>query len=141
MSKYVILPCQSDIKDPHNVAKIQVAGETKFAEVKYYFKLAMQENRPQHGFAMVSLYSPPDAGLLESSFNTVWSCRPGAENALTIIDVTSIQSVVAMVPHPRPPATRGDLTNLVGSVFVMEKLGLDTMSTMAGVQEDPHQDS
>ncbi|KAL6305589.1 hypothetical protein BKA93DRAFT_730891 [Sparassis latifolia] len=96
-----------------------------------------------HGsaLAMVSLYSEPDAAILQSSYNTVWMCKYHRDNALKVVDVKNIAAVVAMVPEPGPdgrmPEGAGRLT--VGhQYFVVEKTGLD-VSYLGGV-EDPIDD-
>lgn len=106
----------------------------QFGEVQYYFKLTLVPDSPAQAFAMVSVYSPPDKDLLAQSSHTLWSCCYRGEQRLQIIDVHSIQAVVAMIPHP---------TNLVGlltasivpaeitvgcQVFLVEKLGLDVLA-------------
>ena len=76
--------------------------------------------------ALVSLYSLPDANLLESSCQTVWSCQYQGPGAYTVVDVKLIISVVAMIP-------RGE------SFFMVEKIGLD-VAEMGGVEEEMLED-
>jgi hypothetical protein len=49
--------------------------------------------------AVVSVYSPPDAALLELSFGTVWSCKHQGEHGLHVVEIEQIQAVVAVIPH------------------------------------------
>lgn len=49
--------------------------------------------------AMVSVYSRPDLELLQKSAQTVWSCTYHGNEALQLVSVKTIHSVVAMVPH------------------------------------------
>jgi hypothetical protein len=67
--------------------------------------------------AMLSLYSPPHTGLLKQSYYTVWSCTHSGNRM--VVDVKSIVSVVAMVPHQPFPE------DPIKHVFVVEKPGLD----------------
>ena len=76
--------------------------------------------------ALVSLYSRPDATLLQSSSNTLWSCQYQGVEGFRVVEVKSIMSVVAIVPLPH-----GDL----GSCFVAEKLGLE-VADLGGVFEE-----
>ena len=79
--------------------------------------------------AMVSLYSSPHMGLLKQSYYTVLSCTH-LDN-VTVVDVKSIVSVVAMVPHrpfPEDPIER---------VFVVEKPGLDVAWLGGNTEEVP----
>lgn len=80
---------------------------------------------------MVSIYSPPDASILAKSSRALWSCRYQGNTALAVIDVHNIQAVVAMIPHP----THAPI-ELHGACFVVEKLGLDVLALIGGVQED-----
>jgi len=83
------------------------------------------------GLALVSLYSKPDDYLLSISANTLWSSEYQGDGALKFIDVKTIQSVVAMIPHKPeipglPPSER---------FFLVEKPGLD-VAMMAGIEDD-----
>ncbi|KJA13103.1 hypothetical protein HYPSUDRAFT_151950 [Hypholoma sublateritium FD-334 SS-4] len=49
--------------------------------------------------AVISAYSEPDPELLEASHGTFISCAYLGDNSVRIIDISCIQSVVAMVPH------------------------------------------
>ncbi|KAG1788451.1 uncharacterized protein HD556DRAFT_1245179 [Suillus plorans] len=49
--------------------------------------------------AVVSVYSPPDAALLELSFGTVWSCKHQGEHGLHVVEIEQIQAVVTVIPH------------------------------------------
>ena len=58
------------------------------------------------------------------------SCERQVENALQVIDVKTIQSVVAMIPHqPRIPGERRK-----DRFFVVEKPGLD-VADLGGYEE------
>ena len=105
-------------------------GKNEFAEVQYFFK--MRTTAGDKGYAMVSIYSPPDAYLLKESYGAVYSCWYRGDADLRVIEAKNILSVVAMVPHPASQAHI--LPNMENRVFVMEKLGLDVMS-LTGIQE------
>ena len=84
---------------------------------------------------MVSVYSRPDADLLRQSSNTLWSCMYRGKEALEVIPVKDIGSVVAMVPHPhvRDEALEQRLS---GRVFVVEKLGLNVLAGAGMIEDD-----
>jgi hypothetical protein len=68
-----------------------------FAEVYYYFQLQIFDDL--HTLALISVYSMPDLTLWELLHKTIKSCQYLADAQLVIIDVKTIRSVVAMVPH------------------------------------------
>lgn len=74
--------------------------------------------------ACVSCYSQPHEGLLQISRGTLWSCTQGA---VKVVDVKSITTVVAMVPHEPFPGEK--------RFFLVEKPGLD-VTTMGGKDEE-----
>ena len=47
---------------------------------------------------MVSMFSPPDPALIKVSSGTLYVARYSGNEALSVIDVKSITSVVAMPP-------------------------------------------
>lgn len=69
------------------------------------------------------MYGRPDEDLRLSSHGTVWSCQYKGEASFSVIDVMAIRSVVAMLPHPVLEVSAPE--NCAGSLFVVEKLGLD----------------
>jgi hypothetical protein len=75
----------------------------------------------------VSVFSEPDGPLLESSLGTVISCQYQGSNAYHIVEVTSILSVVSMIPQQQDDGT---LTYFLG-----EKIGLD-ITYLSGITED-----
>ena len=81
-----------------------------------------------HTLALVSLYGPPDQWLLEQSHHSLWSCKP---QGLAVVDVKSILSVVAMIPHS--PSIPGN-AQVEERFFVVEKIGLE-VANMGGFQE------
>ena len=63
--------------------------------------------------------------------NTLWSCNYLGDSALKFIDVKTIQSVVAMIPHS-PPI---DGWQAEDRFFLVEKPGFD-VALMSGTEED-----
>jgi len=78
------------------------------------------------------VYSPPHAGLLEASNGTVLSCTYHGAANIKVINISSIVSVVAMVPHDPFPDASGDKQE---RYFVAEKPGLET-TVLGGIEED-----
>lgn len=69
-------------------------------------------------FALISLYSPPDEDLLRLSCNALVVCGYLGDDALMVVNVGSILSVIAMVPFPGGDGNR---------FFLIEKIGLDVI--------------
>lgn len=102
----------------------------EFGDVRYYFRFDISDTVTRT-LAVISLYSCPDADLLSISSGTLWSCKHQGDAGVVVVDVKSIDSVVAVVPH-----STGILgQEWEGRVFVIEKPGLD-VSVMAGIVED-----
>ncbi|TFY51304.1 hypothetical protein EVG20_g11063 [Dentipellis fragilis] len=97
--------------------KIRLHNQLHFAEVQFYFRFTIDGGQEKN-LAMVSLFGSPDPNLLELSSQAVWSCTYGGEQNMLVIDIKSIQSVVAMVPHTSDPTW-------VDRYFVVEKMGLE----------------
>jgi hypothetical protein len=67
------------------------------ANVSYYFYLLFDDL--QYPVAVVNLFSLPDATLLTQSSHTVYICDAlEGEEAIKVVPVTSIKSVVSMFP-------------------------------------------
>ena len=81
--------------------------------------------------ALVSLYSSPCPTLLKLSVNALWSCMYQGDSQLMFIDVKSIQSVVAMIPHVPLVDGRQESEHF----FLVEKPGFD-VAVMAGVRRN-----
>jgi hypothetical protein len=105
------------------LVKFSTDNILQYGEVQYFFQATVHNCTKT--LALQSTYSPPDQELLRRSFNTLWTCRYQGAEALRVIDVTDIHSVVAMVPLPHN-------NNLF---FVGEKLGLD-VAMLGGIEED-----
>jgi hypothetical protein len=100
----------------------------EYAEVLYYFMASIaQENR---ALAMIRLYSAPDHDMLQLSFSAVYSVTEmELNNALQVIDVHTIISVVSVQPHDYktiPSEQR---------YFIWEQIGLD-IAILRGIQEE-----
>ena len=90
----------------------------------------MQFGQQYKVLALISVYSPPHAGLFEASNGTVLSCTYHGDIRLKVIDISSIVSVVAMIPHV--PFVNGDMQE---RYFVAEKPGLEA-TVLGGIEED-----
>ncbi|KAG2755621.1 hypothetical protein P692DRAFT_20869003 [Suillus brevipes Sb2] len=73
--------------------------EPRFGEVRYFFECRVNPASPPEALAVISLYSTPDLELLRRSHHTFVSCVHQEDKELIAINVTSIQSVVTMIPH------------------------------------------
>ncbi|KAG6913570.1 hypothetical protein DXG01_005857 [Tephrocybe rancida] len=89
---------------------------SQIGQVQFYF--ITEIGGVVRHLAFVVCYGLPHAGLLETSKQTLWSCSR-EDGLLRAIDVKSIQSVVAMVPHEIAGEQR---------YFLAEKPGLDISS-------------
>ena len=99
------------------------------AEVRFFIHISRDEG--DMCLALMSLFSKPDEYLLDISANTLWSCEYRNDGALKFIDVKTIQSIVAMIPHkPEIPGLP-----LSERFFLVEKPGLD-VAMMAGIEDD-----
>jgi hypothetical protein len=114
----------------HWLCFTQIQGQDgiQFAEIYYFFQMVIDDT--EKSLAMVSMYSPPHAGLLTLSFDTLWSCIYQGNSSLRVIDAKSITAVIAMVPHQPFPEDSSPVEHF----FVVEKPGLD-VSSLGGVTE------
>jgi hypothetical protein len=109
--------------------QIILDDKERLAEV--YFFIHLRHDGDELGLALVSLYSTPDVDLLRISHDTLWSCEYHGDSALKFIDVKTIKSVVAMIPHS--PVIRGEEAR--DRFFLVEKPGFD-VALIAGTEED-----
>ncbi|VDC06753.1 unnamed protein product [Peniophora sp. CBMAI 1063] len=103
--------------------KIIHGDEIAFGEVLYYFQIKIRGS--ERTVAMVHMYDEPDADLLKDTFGTYYSCEQVplyANKGLVVVDYTSIDSVVAMIPRD-------------GRWFLVEKITLAS-GTLAGIPEE-----
>ncbi|KAI6000689.1 hypothetical protein EDD15DRAFT_2140607, partial [Pisolithus albus] len=132
-----------EIRMAQNI-KISLNGKDRIAEVRYFARLVIQaadnnsgddedlSTTDQFAFdnvALVTLYSDPHPQLLERSYGVVASCTKLGEASLQVIQISAIQSVVAMVPHR--PLIDGRVED---RYFLVEKMGMDVAHL--GVEED-----
>lgn len=73
--------------------------------------------------AVVSMYSEPHPDLLSTSHGTFVSCQYFGDDALVVIEVSRIESVVAMVPHNPPHSLDSE-----SHFFLVERPGLDVVN-------------
>ena len=97
-----------------------INGKVEFGEAQFYFQIANPSDDNKFiPYALVSLYGPPNAEMLEQSFRTLWACTYSGLNNLLVIPISSIITIISMQPLPRLPEDPEDLW------FVIEKSGLD----------------
>ena len=127
------------------MSSLQVSrpDEDRFAEVLYFFQLALRTGEAEVlTLAAISVFTRPAEELLEQSAYTLMGCFYQGQRACEVIRATDILSVVAMVPLPRchldpvvPPVGQ----NYDNRFFVVEKPGLEVafMAGRVGEEEDP----
>jgi non-ribosomal peptide synthetase component E (peptide arylation enzyme) len=59
--------------------------------------------------AMVLLYSAPDVEICSVSQDTLWVCQHACAHEYHLINVKTIQSVVAMIPFPLSAVENNEL--------------------------------
>ncbi|KAG2741596.1 hypothetical protein P692DRAFT_201842245 [Suillus brevipes Sb2] len=105
--------------------KLSIDGEMSITEVLFYFNMTIHDKMKT--FALVSQFSPPHAELLHRSFQTVVACHYRGDASLKLIEVSAIQSVVAMVPH--------HCSGIDDTLFyLIERPGLDIIQ-MGGIKD------
>lgn len=92
--------------------------------MQYFFYPTVQ-GKPK-ALAMVSQFSEPNAVLLKESSGALVVCKYNGSSSLKVIPVSSITSVVGMVPFPQGNGQH---------FFLVEKLGLE-MNHLAGHNEE-----
>lgn len=78
---------------------------------------------------MLTRYSGADELLFQQSSGALYSCTLQPDSGVQVIDVSDIDSVVAMIPHSLPflqAAQLGD--TFKNRVFVVERPGLEVMA-------------
>lgn len=98
-----------------------------FGEVQYFFR-AQISTEVTKALALISVYDPPDADLLQESSHALWVTKYRGNMALKVIDIKTIKTCVAMVPFTKPAD---------GHFFVCEKMGLE-VGYYGGEYEDPN---
>lgn len=115
--------------------QIILDGKDQIAEVRYFMQLIVRaaDNFPVHNkdldapeqfqfddVALITLYSDHHPYLLEQSYGVLASCTKLGEASLQVIDISTIQSVVAMIPHH--PRVHGVAEE---RYFLVEKMGME----------------
>ncbi|KAI6004299.1 hypothetical protein EDD15DRAFT_2156968 [Pisolithus albus] len=123
-----------DVRMARNV-KVSLNGGEWIAEVRYFTRLIVRAadsfsvpdedlDTPDHvcfiDVALATLYSQPDANLLDKSYSVLASCTKLGEASLQVIKISDIRSVVAMIPHR--PIIHGVAE---GRYFLVEKTGME----------------
>lgn len=80
-------------------------------------------NLQYHGYAVVSLFSRPDANRLQKSHSTVWECKYQGELNIHAVNVTQILSVVAMIP--KCTITAAGVQYSAETFIMLEKIGFN----------------
>lgn len=106
--------------------KLLIDGKITVAEVLFYFN--MKIHHEEKTLALISEFSQPHTDLFKNLFQTVFACRYNGDASLKLLEVHTIQSVVAMIPHSFP--------GIDGILFyLVEHPGLDIIR-MSGVEEE-----
>ncbi|KZV79484.1 hypothetical protein EXIGLDRAFT_578030, partial [Exidia glandulosa HHB12029] len=101
----------------------QIARSAWKESLKPLHKVRMSRN-VKRMLCMAALYTRPDADLYRRSSGALWSCSPRGEEGLAVVEIHSIGSVVAMVPH----STYFCGPDFANRVFAVEKPGLAAAS-------------
>ncbi|KAJ7242463.1 hypothetical protein C8J57DRAFT_1084365 [Mycena rebaudengoi] len=113
-----------NVRMARNVRYTDDDGAESYAEVQFFFQ-AEAEPEDVSTLALVHPYPPPDQDLLNDSSHTLWVCDGADEDLPQVIDVSSITSVVGMVPFDDR------------RFFAAHKMGLE-VGSMAGEEDhDP----
>lgn len=78
---------------------------------------------------MLTLYSSADAELYAQSSGALYSCTLRDNSGVRVVDISTIESVVAMVPHSYALLEAANLgAAFKDRVFVVERPGLEVMA-------------
>ncbi len=92
--------------------------------MRYYLNLSFGgDNGGRFPLALVSVFSDPDYQVLQDSFGTCYICQYQGDTALKMVDVKSIQALVAMIPDYHVTED-GAIITPEDTYFLMEKLTL-----------------
>ncbi|KAF9495305.1 hypothetical protein BDN71DRAFT_1482744 [Pleurotus eryngii] len=124
-------PVGNALLDSFGVAKIAQTAwkEKQKASCDVHIFRMVKVGGEEKAFALVSLYSHPDADLLEDSYGALWVCDYLGLHNLHVVEAESIISVVSIqllppLPHKVP-----------NRWFVVEKPGMDDLE-MLGQEEN-----
>ncbi|KIL55131.1 hypothetical protein M378DRAFT_18225 [Amanita muscaria Koide BX008] len=109
-----------------------------FGEVQYYFQSHIHSHLKT--LALISIYQELDANLFAQSHNTLRVYRYDDIHSLQVIDVHSIQSVVAMIPFP---CSRHEIeeNKYLNSFFISEKVFLEYTLSEGRTEENDGDDN
>ncbi len=110
---------------------MDIRGVPAIAEVEFFFQLRFGDT--VHTLALVSVFSPPDQEILESSNHAAYICHHGGTDSLTIVDVKSITSVVSMVPDFQVTGN-GDII-VPDNAFCLVEVSFTKLSGLRSVTE------
>jgi hypothetical protein len=82
--------------------------------------------------ALISIWSASDSNRLKQSYGTLYITGYQDDNALAVIDVKTVVSVVSMVPMP-PEERQAEIENNI--FFLVERSGLEAYE-LAGIGEE-----
>ncbi|KAJ7572792.1 hypothetical protein C8J56DRAFT_1008662 [Mycena floridula] len=114
------------------MVKVKVSEETKYAEVRFFFSQANDENEQPVSYALISLFGQPDATLLKESSDALWTSRLLGDADLQVIKISNILVGVSMQPLPIMPGE----DHLREHWFVVEKSGLGDVELSGGAEPD-----
>ena len=115
------------------IVKVSTDNSFNVAEVRYFFRL--QFGPTIYSLAILSMFSNPDPELLEKSYNTVYSSHYRGEDALVVVNVIKITSLVAMVPYYRVQED-GTILDPGNEYFLVEKPYIDITFYRGEVEAD-----
>jgi hypothetical protein len=114
-----------------------VEGAPDVADVKYFFRLHF--GNIIHSLAVVSVFSPPDKGLLEESHRAAYICHHLGAAALRVVDVKAITSVVSMVPDYQV-MPEGDIV-IPENQFSLVDVPLQKLASLCGTLSEGDDDN
>ncbi|KAG2336849.1 hypothetical protein BDR05DRAFT_858125, partial [Suillus weaverae] len=83
--------------------QVIIDGAVCFAKVQYFTQVAIPTDNLSEWYdaniAVILVFSAPDADLVQISNQTVLLCKYLGDEELCVDDVTSIKSIVVMIPH------------------------------------------
>jgi hypothetical protein len=115
------------------IVKVSTSSGFEIAEVKYFFRL--QFGPTIYSLALLSTFSEPNMELLEKSSHTVYASHYRGEEALVVLDIKKIMSMVAMVPYYRVQDD-GTIVDPGDEYFLVEKPYIDIVHFRGETEAD-----
>jgi hypothetical protein len=100
MVKVTITPSFGMISSDYYFLQFMHQEFIRFGEVMYYFVVQLSEEEEPHNLAMISMTSLLDGEILEKSSGALRVCNFDSGKNLVVVEVTSIQGVVSLLPFP-----------------------------------------